>query len=73
MNRLKYWREARGLGQGKLAKLSGVAQSTISYIEMGQVSPSVRTMEKLARALGVSISALLDDDDGTAATHENAG
>ncbi len=54
-------REARGWSQYRLAKESGVLQSTISRIEAGK-TPKVDlvTLEKLARALGVHPAALIE-------------
>jgi len=53
--RLRQVRELRGLSLNALAKVSGVARTTIGYIEGGETSPSVATVELLARALGVSV------------------
>jgi DNA-binding XRE family transcriptional regulator len=44
-------RRAAGLTQQRLAKLAGVRQETISRIESGKHTPSVRTMQKIDRAL----------------------
>lgn len=60
--RLKELREKRGLTQEQLADLSGVNQSAISFIENGTTaSPKLDTLQKLARALGVSLEELVDD------------
>ncbi|NPV80695.1 MAG: helix-turn-helix transcriptional regulator [Firmicutes bacterium] len=61
MNKIKALREQRRLSQQELAKAAGVAQASIHYIETGQKSPTVRTLDKLAAALGVPVSELLDD------------
>ena len=58
---LKRLREGRGLTQLELAKTAGVAQGYISALEAGQKNnPSVAVMRKLAKALNVPISTLLD-------------
>ena len=44
-------RRALGLTQEELAKLSGVRQETICRLETGLHSPTVRTVEKIERAL----------------------
>ena len=44
-------REELGISQRQLAQASGVANSTISRIEDGAVSPNVATLQKLYRAL----------------------
>lgn len=56
--RLKQWREARDLTQAQLAEKSGLPQSHISRLEAGQHSPSFKTVEKLAKALELTISEL---------------
>ncbi len=43
-------RRAAGLTQQDLAKLAGTRQETISRIESGKYSPTVRTVEKIERA-----------------------
>lgn len=44
-------RKALGLTQEQLAKLSGVRQETICRLEKGLHSPTVRTVERIDRAL----------------------
>lgn len=44
-------RSALGLSQIDLAKLAGVRQETICRLETGKHSPTVRTVEKIDRAL----------------------
>ena len=45
----------KGLTEGKLAKLSGVNQPTLHRIKNGHVkSPAGHTVDKLAKALGVT-------------------
>ncbi|KJS64320.1 MAG: hypothetical protein JL50_20395 [Peptococcaceae bacterium BICA1-7] len=59
--RLKEIREGRGLSQLKLGEMSGVSQSFINYIEAEKKQPTLRTLNKLASALGVPVSYLLDE------------
>lgn len=44
-------RKAAGLSQQELARLAGVRQETISRLESGKHSPTVRTVEKIDRVL----------------------
>lgn len=53
--RLRLAREERGLSQNALAQSSGIARTTIGYLESGETTPSVATVELLAQALGVSV------------------
>lgn len=48
-------RMAAGLSQQELARLSGVRQETISRIESGKHSPTVRTIEKIDRVLQAAL------------------
>jgi transcriptional regulator with XRE-family HTH domain len=58
---LKRLRERRGLSQLALAQRADVAQGYISALEAGQKrNPGVVTLRKLARVLGVPLSALLE-------------
>ncbi|RJX17681.1 MAG: XRE family transcriptional regulator [Desulforudis sp.] len=69
--RLIHIREARKISQNALAKKSGVAQSSISDIESSKRIPSLPTLEKLATALGVPVTALFDVGPGTPSIHDN--
>ncbi len=44
-------RRAAGLSQQELARRAGVRQETVSRIESGKHSPTVRTVEKIDRVL----------------------
>ena len=52
---LRHWREQRGYSVRKLAKRAGVSFVTISRTENGHVSPTVDMLEKLARALDITV------------------
>lgn len=45
-----------GLTQAELAEKSGLPQSHISRLENGQHSPSAKTLEKIADALGLAMT-----------------
>lgn len=47
---LRTAREARGLTQAALAERAGTAQSAVSRLECGVVSPTVETLERLLEA-----------------------
>jgi transcriptional regulator with XRE-family HTH domain len=58
-------REARiraGLSQSDLEERSGIPKARLSRYENGHVSPSIHTLERLARALEVSEASLLGDE-----------
>lgn len=49
---LRETRLARGLNQTELARRAGTAQTYVSRIERGVVSPSLDTLERLVHAMG---------------------
>jgi DNA-binding XRE family transcriptional regulator len=58
--RLQRLRQDRKLTQEALASRAGVARNTITRIEMGIRRPSVDLLERLAKALRLSVNDLLD-------------
>lgn len=52
---LQKWRDYRGLSLRVLGARAGVSFVTVAKIEAGRMSPTVATLEKLARALRVSV------------------
>lgn len=54
-------RMAKGLTQRELAEMTGVSRGFIGDIECDRTAPSVKTTLKIAAALEVSVSSLLDD------------
>ncbi len=48
-------RNEKNLTQAELAKSSGIRQSNISRIETGQVVPSLATLRKIAKGLGMKL------------------
>ena len=63
MNKLKEAREARGLSQGQLAKMSGVDVRSIQSYEQGLrdlSKASVKTVIALAKVLGVTAEDLVE-------------
>ena len=57
--RLRVLRTEHGHSLRRLADLSGLNVNTLSLIENGRTSPSVSTLQQLARALQVPISSVL--------------
>lgn len=44
----------------KLSGLTGISKSTLNNIENGRVSPTIKQLETIAKALGVKISDLYE-------------
>ena len=61
-DKIKRSREVAHLTQNELAQLVGVSQRTIASYESGGAKARRSTIEKLARALKVSVKFLSDDD-----------
>jgi len=55
--RLKHLRDERGISMRALARNSGLSANALSMIERGLTSPSVSTLNKLAGALEVPVTA----------------
>jgi transcriptional regulator with XRE-family HTH domain len=63
-NRLKQFRELKGLSQGKLEGRTGLLRCYISRVENGHTVPSIETLEKFARALDMPLYQLLYEGEG---------
>jgi len=58
---LKKHRLKRGLSQEALAKLAGLHQTGVGFLERGERSPSIDTIESISKALDVPVSSLLSE------------
>ena len=58
---LKARRVACALSHQKLADKAGVSRQTIGKIEAGQIIPTMYTMDKIAKALGLTMSEFAED------------
>ena len=56
---LKSARTVAGLSQRELARKAKTAQSVVARVELGETSPSVRTLTRLIKAAGFRLSAEL--------------
>src|SRR4030067_3148276 len=62
--KVKALREQKGLSLRELADLTGVSAAFLSQLENHLVSPSLGTMIKLAKALGVRVGDFLGETEG---------
>jgi transcriptional regulator with XRE-family HTH domain len=60
--RIRAAREAAGLTLRSLAEATGLSQPFLSRLERGQVSASIANLLEIARALGLSVAALLEGE-----------
>src|SRR5580693_888365 len=58
---LRRLRTKRGLSLERLAKASGVSRAMLGQVELGQSTPTINVLWKIARALDVPFSALITD------------
>lgn len=59
-DKIRELRESKGIGINELSRLSGVSAGYISSLERGEKkNPSSKTLEKLAKALGIYIEGLM--------------
>lgn len=61
MWKIQKYRINSGYSQERLAEAVDLSTSYISEIENGKKRPSMKSLEKIAAALGVPLAALLDD------------
>ena len=61
--RLRKMRETKGLTQEQLANISGITVRMIQQYEHGKSKPRYEASTKLAKALDVSITTLLGEND----------
>jgi len=61
--RLREIRENKGVSRNQLARTSGISASMIYQIETGRKNPTIRVLKKIADALDVKISELIDEEN----------
>jgi transcriptional regulator with XRE-family HTH domain len=57
--KIKRLREAQGLSQYALAKKAKMSREYVNKLEAGRYDPTVGVLQRLAKALGVPVTALL--------------
>jgi transcriptional regulator with XRE-family HTH domain len=58
--KLKRVREAKGLSQATLAQRARITREYVNKLEAGRYDPTVGVLQRLAKALGVPVTALLE-------------
>lgn len=48
------------ISQEKLAELADLNKNTIGMLERGEISPSIETLDKIAKALNIELKELVD-------------
>jgi transcriptional regulator with XRE-family HTH domain len=62
-DKIKEFRTLRGLSQKEIALNVGIDQAQYSRIESGKVEPTLSSLEKIAEALNIKITDLLNKED----------
>lgn len=70
---LRRLRQKRGLSLERLARSSSVSRAMLSQIELGQSTPTINVLWKIARTLDVPFSALTTDRAAARATVMSSG
>jgi transcriptional regulator with XRE-family HTH domain len=60
--KLRKIRVAKGLSQTELAKKARVSRAYVFRLEAGGSDPTVGVLQRLAKALGVPVAALLEQE-----------
>ena len=58
--RIKMLRQRRRMTQEQLAKKAGIGRSFLARLETARQDPTLSTLEKLAKALGVKVARLIE-------------
>lgn len=61
--RIRFLRKDKELTQEELAHLSSLHPTYIGQLERGEKNPTIATMERIARSLGISLSELFSFQD----------
>ncbi|MDK2824543.1 MAG: hypothetical protein PWP71_2461 [Clostridia bacterium] len=60
--KIRQAREAKGLKQTELARMAELANSTICDIEKGRLEPSLKSLNKISKALELTITFFISND-----------
>lgn len=60
---IRFHRQRLGLTQKELGEKAGIAEPTIRRYELGKLNPKYETLEKIAGALGVWVTNLIDNSE----------
>lgn len=60
-SKLQYVRKLKNISQKQLANLAGISPGLVAQLELGKVNASLKTVNKLAEALNVSVCYLILD------------
>ena len=65
-DRIRRVRSRLGVTQGELVRRTGLQASYLSKVENGVVQPGLPNLDRIARALGVGLAALVTEEPAAA-------
>lgn len=65
---LRRHRETHNMSLGELSRVTGLSKTSLARLEAGDGNPSLETLWRLGRALGLSVGQLLEEQASGAAT-----
>lgn len=71
--KVRYYRQLRGLSQEGLARKLGMSRGTVLNVEGGKKFPEWETLEEIAQALGVDWTELLPEEPFLSTSRQAAG
>jgi len=66
------WRERRRLGLNELARKAGIDNGNLSKMEQGTITPSMKTLQKIAAALDIPANELLKEESNVVEVQEGS-
>jgi transcriptional regulator with XRE-family HTH domain len=60
--RIRHFRELKGISTNKLANLSGISQSYLRDVELEKKNPTIEIIYQLCESLGISLKDFFDDE-----------
>ena len=69
---IRKYRKEKGLTQKQLGDLCGIADSNIRKYESGKQNPKIKTLQRIADALSISIYDLMEFDEDYSKSGQNA-
>lgn len=60
--RIRFFREEKGITVNKLANLAGISQSFLREVELGNKKPTVETLSLLCDALNITLKDFFHDE-----------
>lgn len=69
--RIIHLRTEKGYSTNRLSQIAEIGQATLREIEIGKKSPNIITLEKICKALEISLSDFFVEDDTIPATHDD--